>query len=207
MRRLLSLSFAVLTFWSAMADILRSEEIGRPGALRGGGHVIVFRHGATNRDEADTDPLHPENVAAQRQLTPGGRAQAAQTGAAMHRLEIPVSTIITSQFQRAIETGTLLGFGEVHASADVTEGGLVVSPDENSRRAAALRKLAATTPAYGANLVIVTHKPNLMDAFGKDLFDVGEGEACVFKPDGQGGYRLLLRIPAGDWERLTATTH
>jgi hypothetical protein len=29
----------------------------------------------------------------------------------------------------------------------------------------------------------------------------------VFKPDGKGGYRLLLRIPAGDWERLTATTH
>jgi hypothetical protein len=27
--------------------------------------------------------------------------------------------------QRAVETGTLLGFGEVKASPDITEGGLV----------------------------------------------------------------------------------
>jgi hypothetical protein len=30
----------------------------------------------------------------------------------------------------------------------------------------ALRKLAATLPAAGTNVVIVTHKPNIMDAFG-----------------------------------------
>ena len=28
------------------------------GALQQGGYVIVFRHGGTNRDQADTDPLH-----------------------------------------------------------------------------------------------------------------------------------------------------
>ncbi|HEV8692294.1 MAG TPA: hypothetical protein VGQ91_18460, partial [Ideonella sp.] len=26
--------------------------------LKAGGYVIVFRHGATNRDQADTDPLN-----------------------------------------------------------------------------------------------------------------------------------------------------
>src|SRR5882757_10590819 len=30
-------------------------------AVRQGGHVIVFRHGATHNDQADTDPLHLEN--------------------------------------------------------------------------------------------------------------------------------------------------
>ena len=29
-------------------------------ALRDGGYVIVFRHGATFQDQADTDPLNPE---------------------------------------------------------------------------------------------------------------------------------------------------
>ena len=29
-------------------------------ALRGGGYVIVVRHGATNSDQADTDPLNPQ---------------------------------------------------------------------------------------------------------------------------------------------------
>jgi hypothetical protein len=37
-------------------------------AVRQGGYVIVFRHGATHQDQADTDPLNPKNVAQQRQL-------------------------------------------------------------------------------------------------------------------------------------------
>jgi hypothetical protein len=49
---------------------------------------------------------------------------------------------------------------------------------------------------------VVTHKPNILDAFGKDWFEVREGEASVFKPDGNGGYRLVARIQAGDWSKL-----
>jgi hypothetical protein len=30
--------------------------------LRGGGYVIVFRHGGTHADPADTDPLNPGHV-------------------------------------------------------------------------------------------------------------------------------------------------
>ena len=45
-------------------------------ALRGGGYVIVLRHGATHADQADTDPLNLENVARQRQLNDKGRADA-----------------------------------------------------------------------------------------------------------------------------------
>jgi len=36
--------------------------------LRGGGYIIVFRHGATHPDQADTDPLNLDNVAKQRQF-------------------------------------------------------------------------------------------------------------------------------------------
>src|SRR5712671_6265005 len=49
-------------------------------ALRQGGHVIVFRHGATYSDQADTDPLNPKNVAKQRQLNDNGRALAKSIG-------------------------------------------------------------------------------------------------------------------------------
>jgi hypothetical protein len=41
--------------------------------LQQGGYVIVFRHGATNRDQADTDPLNPDNTAKQRLLSEQGR--------------------------------------------------------------------------------------------------------------------------------------
>jgi len=77
----------------------------------------------------------------------------------------------------------------------------VVTPIENNRRAQALRALAATTPPAGNNVVIVTHKPNIMDAFGKDWFDVREGEASVFKPEA-GGYKLVARVRAEEWSKL-----
>ena len=173
-------------------------------AARQGGHVIVFRHGATHRDQADTDPLNLKNVAQQRQLNDQGRALAKSIGDAMRKLKLPVAQVYTSMFYRAVETGTLLGFGPVTSSADFSEGGLVVTPIENDRRTATMRKLAATLPPAGTNIVLVTHKPNIMDAFGKDWFDVREGEASVFKPDGT-GYKLVTRVLAIDWDKLAHT--
>jgi phosphohistidine phosphatase SixA len=176
-------------------------------ALRAGGHVIVFRHGNTYPDQADTDPLHLDNVAKQRQLNDQGRALAQSIGEALHKLKIPVGQVQTSLFQRAADTGTLLGFGAVTRTADLAEGGLVVTSIENNRRAQALRKLAATAPPAGTNLVIVTHKPNLLDAFGKDWFEVREGEASVFRPDGNGGYTLVTRVQASDWTKFAQTVN
>src|SRR5438132_6138635 len=170
-------------------------------ALRAGGHVIVLRHGATHQDQADTDPLNPKNIAQQRQLNDAGRAKAKEIGEAFRKLRIPVGQIQSSVFNRAIETGTLMGLGEVTSTPDLAEGGLVVTPIENNRRAQALRKLAATVPPAGTNIVVVTHKPNILDAFGKDWFDVREGEASVFQPGG-GGYKLIVRVPADEWSKL-----
>jgi phosphohistidine phosphatase SixA len=172
------------------------------GALRDGGYVIVFRHGATYQDQADTDPLNPDNVAKQRQLNNDGRALAKSIGESLRKLRIPVGQVYTSLFRRAIDTGALMGFVNLKASADYTEGGLVVTPIENNRRAAALRKMAGTMPPAGTNTIVVTHKPNILDAFGKDWFDVREGEASVLKPDGGGGYKPVARIQAGDWGKL-----
>lgn len=169
--------------------------------LKGGGYVLIMRHGATHQDQADTDPLNLANVDKQRQLTDAGRAKAREIGAAIKKLGIPIGQVITSQYYRAIETGRLIGFGEPQATADVAEGGQVVTPIENNRRTAALRKLAGTAPP-STNLLVVTHKPNILDAFGKDWFDVKEGEISIFKPDGSGGYRLVARVQADEWAKL-----
>jgi len=176
-------------------------------ALQDGGHVVIFRHGATHADQADTDPLNISNVAKQRQLNDQGRALAREIGEAMRKLKIPVGQVITSQFNRAVETGTLLGFGAVSSTADITEGGLVVSPNENNRRTAAMKKLAATAPTAGTNVVLVSHKPNILDAFGKDWFDVREGEASIFKPDGSGGTKFVGRVQAADWSKIAQGTN
>ena len=103
-----------------------------------------------------------------------------------------------SRFHRAIETTRLIGGKDPQAILDISEGGLVVSPSENNRRAEALRVLVATAPDSGTNTLIVTHKPNIRDAFGKDWFEIQEGEASIFKPEG-GRFALVARVQIGQW--------
>lgn len=169
--------------------------------LRAGGHVIVFRHGATHTDQADTDPLNLDNVAKQRQLNDAGRAKHKEIGGIFRKLGIRVSAVHTSKIYRAIETGKLM-FPDLtpQATIDLVEVGQVSTPIENNQRIGALRTMTATVPPAGTNVVIVTHRPNILDAYGRDWFDVREAEASIFKPDGK-GYQLVARVQANDWAR------
>ncbi|CAG9932347.1 histidine phosphatase family protein [Candidatus Nitrotoga arctica] len=191
--------FVLLALASATAHAQTVDVKALAERLKQGGYVIVFRHGATNRDQADTDPLNYGNTTKQRLLSEGGKALATQVGASFKALQIPIGRVHTSKFNRAVETGRLISGTEVTSTPDITEGGLVVTPIENDRRAEALRKMAATPPADGKNTLLVTHKPNIIDAFGKDWFEVKEGEASIFQPDGAGKPIPIARVQAIEW--------
>src|SRR5882724_8146682 len=103
-------------------------------ALRAGGFVIVVRHGATFPDRADTDPLNFDNIAAQRNLNDKGKALAKAFGDALRQAGVPVGKVYTSKFNRAYETAVIAGFKDIEKTTDLTEGGLVVSPNENNRQ-------------------------------------------------------------------------
>ena len=67
-------------------------------ALRAGGSIIVVRHGATFPDQADTDPLNSDNIAAQQNLNDKGKALAmaepkkrSLSDKATHRMKSPRS--------------------------------------------------------------------------------------------------------------------
>ena len=167
--------------------------------LKKGGYVLFIRHPRTNPDQADTDPLNLDNVKAQRQLSDEGRKQARAMGESFRAMKIPVEKVISSKFRRAQEGAKLLDVGEVTASIDVSEGGLVVSTRENQRRAKALRQLLSTPPAKGKNLVVVSHKPNLQDAAGKEFGDVDECEVVVFRPLGDGNFQAVARVKSEAW--------
>jgi hypothetical protein len=135
---------------SAVAD---NENIAQ--MLRAGGFVIVVRHGATFPDQADTDPLNFENIAAQRNLNDKGKALAKDFGDAVRRVAIPVGKVYTSKYNRAYETAVIAGFKDIEKTADLTEGGLVVSPNENSRRVKAFHKLLGAAPKSGTNTILI----------------------------------------------------
>src|SRR5690348_2216918 len=93
-------------------------------SLRAGGLVIVLRHGATLPDQADTDPLNFDNVAAQRNLNENGKALAKAFGNAIRQAGIPVGKVFTSKYNRAYETAVIAGFDAIEKTADITEAGL-----------------------------------------------------------------------------------
>jgi phosphohistidine phosphatase SixA len=198
----LALGFGLAPMLSAPLPISAADDKEIANALRAGGLIIVVRHGSTFRDQADTDPLHYDNVAAQRNLNDAGRATARAFGEAFRQIG-PIGEVYTSQFNRAYETAVLAGFKDIIKAVDITEGGLVVSPNENDRRTAAFRKLLSVAPKPGTDTVIITHKPNIVDALGKDWLDVKEGEASIFKPEGD-SYKLVTRVQMDEWPRIAA---
>jgi broad specificity phosphatase PhoE len=171
-------------------------------ALRDGGYVIVLRHGATRADQVDAKPFNAADTVHQRQLDDQGRATAKAMGDALRSLKVPVAEVRSSQYNRAVETGALLDLGKVRPTDALNEGGTTTMAQGNDVQGAALRKLAATPPPARANVILVTHKPNIIGAFGKDWSDVGEGEATIMRPDGKGSFTVVARVPAADWPRL-----
>ena len=96
---------------------------------------------------------------------------------------IPVGKVYTSKCNQAYVTAVIAGFEDIEKTADLTEGGLVVSPNENNRRIEAFHKMLGTAPTPGTNIILITQKPNMVDALGMDWFDVKEGEASIFRPE------------------------
>jgi hypothetical protein len=77
---------------------------------------------------------------------------------------------------------------------------LVVSPRANERWAKALRELLSTPATEGTHAIIVSHKPNLQDAAGKQFGDLAEDGVVVFKPLGAGKFEIAARIaPPDTW--------
>jgi broad specificity phosphatase PhoE len=187
----------------AVAGHVAADDTNIVKALRAGGFVIVVRHGATFPDQADTDPFNFDNIAAQRNLNDKGKALAKGFGDAIRQAGVSVGKVYTSRYNRAYETAVIAGFKDIEKIADITEGGLVVSPNENNRRVDAFHKLLGTAPTPGTNTILITHKPNIVDALGKDWFDVREGEATIFRPE-NGSYKFIARVQMEDWPHMAA---
>ncbi|WJR78414.1 histidine phosphatase family protein [Bradyrhizobium sp. NP1] len=179
-------------------------------SLEQGGYVLVFRHVATDDSQKDVYPFRFDDMTAQRQLSDKGREMARQMGAAIKKLEIPIGEVYTSRLNRAIETGKLLSGQDVKPvdaltdSSAASTSGMANPSGANAKAGAALRQLVDTAPRPGTNTLIITHKTNMADAFGKQAGDVQEGEAFVYKSAGSGPSTFAARIKAEDWPTQAA---
>jgi len=174
-------------------------------ALRGGGSNIYFRHVATVWSQSDDlrqqDDWLSCDPTDMRQLSDAGRADAVAIGNAMRKLDIPVAQVLASPYCRTMESARLINVGAVEASTDVMNLRAAEYFGGRDAIVANARRLLSTPPPVDHNRVIVAHG-NVASAATPAY--PAEGEALVFRPDGDGAFILIGRIETSQWVKLLA---
>jgi hypothetical protein len=68
--------------------------------------------------------------------------------------------------------------------------------------ARSLRALAGKPPTPGTNTLIITHFPNISEAFGAVAAGLADGEALILQPASQGDPTLVARVKIEEWNQL-----
>lgn len=135
-------------------------------SLRRGGYYLYFRHGATDSSQTDASPPSLADCTAQRNLTDGGRDQAANIGLQLRALKIPVGQIYSSPYCRATEFANLI-FGRITRTEVSMQLPDPIPADERQRDSANFETLFTTgAPTGGTNIALVAHSPNIRNVFG-----------------------------------------
>lgn len=159
-------------------------------ALQGGGHVVYFRHAATQWSGIDRIEWPRER---QRLLSDEGVAQAEAIGAAFRSLDIPVGEVWASPFARCADHARI-SFGR--AQEDMRLIGLLSDDEGRAERTAFLRTLISDLPTRGANRVIVAHRSNISAVAGVAL---EEGDGVALRPNGAGEFAILGIMKPHEW--------
>jgi len=172
--------------------------------LRQGGFVIVMRHASSPRVRPDASQANSDNIEHERQLDLSGRLSATAMGESLRQLGIPIGSVLSSPTYRALETVRLAQFGYANTFDNLGDLGQSMQSDPSGERAMWLRTQTWTRPAGHTNTIIVTHLPNIAEAFPKDSEGLSDGEALIFLPDGRGAAAIVGRVKISEWPRWAA---
>lgn len=167
-------------------------------ALRGGGYVLYIRHTATDFGQNDSEMTSFEDCSKQRPLTEAGRADARAIGAALRALKIPIGQVLASPYCRTLETGRLV-FGSATASPGMRGG---PAQPESAARYAELRAALSTPVAGRTNTAISSHGNPFHGVAGPPY--LAEGEVAVVRPEGNGRFTVVARVPVRGFPELAA---
>jgi phosphohistidine phosphatase SixA len=160
-------------------------------AARGGGMVIVCRHGITDSKDENEQTLRYDDPSTQRLLSTEGEKQAQAMAAAIRRLQIPAGEVIASPMQRARKSAELI-LG--HARLDSlwhTRGDNYGGP-RRELRTAVLQK-----PVPTGNRFIFSHVGTITSVI-KGVNNLQEGDCIVVRP-GTPTFDVVGVIPWRAW--------
>ena len=168
--------------------------------LRHGGYVFVMRHAHAPEAPPSTAEADPANGKGERQLDAAGRSAALAMGSALRKLHLPIGAAWSSPTFRAQETARLAGLPAAKIAAELGDSGHSMQA-ATEQQARWLLTTANRRPRTGTDTVIVTQYPNIKAAFGDEASDMKDGEALVFRPDGNAP-RLVARVMMDQWPRF-----
>src|ERR1019366_4459392 len=169
-------------------------------ALQKGGYILVMRHASPPREVPDKQTANPDNVKPERQLDAEGRASATAMGNALRELKIPIGDVLSSPTYRALETVRYAKLGTPQPYVELGDNGQSMQGG-TAAQAAWLQKKVTQFPT-GTNTIIITHFPNITEAFPGMASGLADGEALIFGSDGAGRMKLVARVKIEEWPRL-----
>lgn len=201
--RWLLVSLAVCAFaGSAVAGPVGRELV---DALRGGGHVIYFRHAATDWAQTDRHDTLSQvgscDPQVMRQLSAPGRQTATRVGESMRRLGIPVGRVLASEFCRTAETAHLLDLGPVQLTRDVINANVAAQVGGRDALAATARARLVEPTVPGTNTVIVAHGNVFLLVAGTRPVEAG---AAIVRGTGGEAFDVVAMLAPEDWFGLAA---
>lgn len=187
-RIVIFLSFYFFTIISvAQGEQLSAEMIKQ--RLKDGGYVVYFRHAATTWMGVDKIEWPREK---QRLLSEQGIEDSKKIGAAFRNLAIPVTEVYASPFARCHDMAEI-AFGGVEVKKELL--GLLSDDDGVEIRRNYLRQ-QLSSPLNNGNRILISHSSNIREVAGVRL---GEGEAVMIEPQGEGGFTVLGVMRVSDW--------
>lgn len=156
--------------------------------LRGGGHVLLMRHAATNPGIGDPPQFSLQDCRTQRNLSAAGKTQAARTGKRIDELGIPISAVLSSRWCRCLDTASI-AFGSV-TPEPMLDSFFGERSAQGEQQTAAVRARIQSFRGPG-NLVMVTHQVNITALTGEYP---AEGEIFVVRAGTQSALQWIGRI-------------
>jgi broad specificity phosphatase PhoE len=130
--------------------------------LRGGGHILLIRHAATDPGVGDPPGFRLGACATQRNLSERGRREARALGAALHAGGVAIGPVWSSRWCRCLDTARL-AFGHAKAAPMLDS---MFNDDEAASHAKAEQTIARLAGLGGTgrerdNVALVTHDVNI----------------------------------------------
>ena len=182
----LAFAVALLTTWAS--PTAANDDLWT--LLKGGGQVVLIRHGLTTPGVGDPAGMRLDDCSTQRNLVDEGRQESRRLGEAFRARGIPVGKVLSSPWCRCVETAqqAFAGTPEIWAAL----GNLFGRPEAVAHQVRDMRARVSERPS-GGNLVLVTHGSTIAALTG---INPGTAEMVVVTPQGGGRFVVAGRLAA-----------